>query len=206
MKAQIFDITGAKLSEAELPAFFDTEVDMKFLSTIVVAEANNARQSLAHTKTRSEIAGGGIKPWKQKGTGRARAGSIRSPLWRKGGVVFGPRSIRNYKTKTNKKAYRKAVAMAFAAHKDAVAVLQDTKIEPKTKVAFALSQKIAKDKKQLFITMGRAENLKKAVRNIPSLHTLPVSGLTLHDLLNADTLVIEQAALKPLEHMFKGTK
>jgi len=206
MKVTVFDIKGAKVSEMNLPAFFDLEVDAKFLSAVVVAEANNARETLAHTKIRSEIRGGGIKPWKQKGTGRARAGTIRSPLWRKGGVVFGPRKNRNYKTKTNKKALRRAVAMAFAAHKNAVAVLKDVAIEPKTKIASALTTKIAKGKKQLIVTKQSAENLKKAVRNLPSVHTLPVSGLTLHDILDAHTLVIEEAALAPLESLLKGVK
>ena len=116
MKVAVYNQEGKAVSTVELdPAVFGVKPNSAVLHQAVVAQQANARTALAHTKTRGEISGGGKKPWKQKGTGRARAGSIRSPIWRGGGIVFGPRKIRNFSKKLNRKVHRAAILMALSA-------------------------------------------------------------------------------------------
>src|SRR3989338_1772708 len=114
MKAQIYNQSGQVVSEQELDAkVFGVSADTAFLHFVVTAILSNRRRSTAHTKTRAEVRGGGKKPWKQKGTGRARHGSSRSPLWKGGGVTFGPRTERNYERKINAKVMKKAMRMSL---------------------------------------------------------------------------------------------
>ena len=111
----LYNSKGQQVGQVEIsPKVFEVPPVADVIHQVVVAELANARQAIAHTKTRGEVRGGGRKPWKQKGTGNARAGSIRSPLWRKGGVTFGPRSERNFSKKINRSMFRKAVAMVFS--------------------------------------------------------------------------------------------
>src|SRR5579872_5354897 len=115
MKIKIYNKNLEVAGEVELnPKIFDVKTNVGLVEEAVRIQRANARAATAHTKTRGEIRGGGKKPWKQKGTGRARAGSIRSPLWRHGGVTFGPRSNRNYELKMNKKQWRKALYMVLS--------------------------------------------------------------------------------------------
>lgn len=115
MQLAVYNIQGKKVSTLEASdAIFGVKVKPAVLHEAVVAQRANARVAIAHTKTRGEISGGGKKPWKQKGTGRARHGSIRSPIWRGGGITFGPRSNRNFSKKINSKVKRQAILMALS--------------------------------------------------------------------------------------------
>src|SRR3989339_449677 len=115
MNAKVYNIEGKNVGTVELPArLFGVEVKPEVVHQVVVGKQSNKRQVLAHTKTRADVSGGGKKPWKQKGTGRARHGSSRSPIWIGGGVTFGPRKDRNFGVKINKKMARKALAMALS--------------------------------------------------------------------------------------------
>ena len=114
-KVKVYNQEGKSTAEIELPAdIFEVALNEGLLHQVVVALEANSRQVLAHTKDRSEVRGGGRKPWKQKGTGRARHGSIRSPIWKGGGVTFGPQKIRNFTKKLNKQVKRKALAMTLS--------------------------------------------------------------------------------------------
>src|SRR3989339_1166329 len=115
MKVKVYNLEGKEVREEELEqSFFDIVVKPEVVQQAVEAQLANSRQVLAHTKGRGEVRGGGKKPWKQKGTGRARHGSIRSPLWKGGGVTFGPLKTRNFKQKINKKMKKKALLMMLA--------------------------------------------------------------------------------------------
>ena len=150
MFVKTYDQTGKEVGQTRLPLeIFGVKMNQDVVHRVVLAQRANQRQITAHTKDRSEVRGGGKKPWRQKGTGRARHGSIRSPLWRGGGVTFGPRKERNFKQKINKKMRRKALFMVLSAKaKDnLLVILSDLKLEkPKTKLmAEVLKQLPAKD-------------------------------------------------------------
>lgn len=202
MKIQSFTSEGVKAKEVELPKVFAVTPNQKFLSDMVVRFFANARVYTAHTKKRDERRGGGKKPWKQKGTGRARAGSSRSPIWRKGGIVFGPRSDRNYSMKVNKKEMKKAMAQAVAfkaSEKDGMVAMDAFKIEPKTKNLLSLIGKLKVNKKVLVVLPKSDENVKRAARNLQNVQYAVASGVSLLDLLDAGTVVVVGDTLKQLE-------
>ena len=161
MKTQIFDTKGKQVKEIELPTeVFEVNWNGDLVHQVVTSLMSTARPNVAHAKDRSEVAGGGRKPWRQKGTGRARHGSIRSPLWRGGGVTFGPRNDKNYDRKVNKRIKAKALAMILSKKmKDGEVLFVDSiKIdEPKTKQA-----------KEIMNSLGQIkdyENLAKRRKN-----------------------------------------
>jgi large subunit ribosomal protein L4 len=167
----------------------------------------NARQSNAHTKTRAEVRGGGRKPWRQKGTGRARAGSIRSPLWRKGGVVFGPRNERNYTINMNRKERRLALRTALQSRVDDLIVVQDFAADlaqPKTReVVQALSRwGVGNDQSALIIVAEKDENIYRAVRNIARVKLISATNLNVYDLLNVDWIVATAPALERIREVY----
>lgn len=202
MKTTFFDTTGKKTKEVELPkSLFGTEVNEKFLSSVVVRLQANAREPYAHTKIRSERAGGGIKPWKQKGTGRARAGSVRSPIWRKGGVTFGPRSNRNFDKKINVAEKRKARLMALslkANTKNGVLVIEDLKTEGKTKKLADLIKKLPAHKTVLLVVQPKDNETKRAAKNIPSVEVVTANTLPILSLLKQQTIVFTGDAYKAI--------
>jgi large subunit ribosomal protein L4 len=162
---------------------------------------------LAHTKNRGEVRGGGKKPWRQKGTGRARAGSIRSPLWRGGGIIFGPRNEKNYQQKINKKIRRQALLMTLsdkAAH-DKIFILEDLKIENKKTKEFA--QIIKKlpifNKKSLILYQPKEKFISRIAKNIANLKILSLENLNLMDVLNHEYFILTKETLKTLEAKFK---
>jgi large subunit ribosomal protein L4 len=150
---------------------------------------------LAHTKTKGEVSGGGKKPWRQKGTGRARAGSIRSPLWRGGGVIFGPRRDRNFKVKINKKTKRLAFLMALSekVKNKGLLLLENFNLEtPKTKLVSGLLKKLPiKSKRVLIVFPKRQEtkNMSLAARNITNVEQADLGSLNLLDLLKSGTIL-----------------
>lgn len=142
MNVKVYNVSGEAVGERELPAaVFGVAAVTGVLQQAVVAQQANSRRAIAHTKTRGEVRGGGRKPWRQKGTGRARHGSIRSPIWIGGGITFGPRSDRNFRLKINRQVRRQALRMALSAKAadDAVVLVQDVKpVGQKAKAAFQL--------------------------------------------------------------------
>src|SRR6476469_9773660 len=169
-------------------------------------QLNNARQGNACTKTRSEVRGGGRKPWRQKGTGRARAGSIRSPLWRGGGVIFGPKP-RDYETKMNRKERRLALRTAIQSRAEDIIVVEpfaDKLPQPKTK---ELVQAIARwgvepESKILLILNEREEMVYLSARNIANLKLISANNINVYDVLDADKIVTSASALATIQEVY----
>ncbi|HIK42358.1 50S ribosomal protein L4 [Thermoleptolyngbya sp. M55_K2018_002] len=172
----------------------------------LVRQLNNARQGTASTKTRSEVRGGGRKPWRQKGTGRARAGSIRSPLWRGGGVIFGPKP-RDYSVKMNRKERRLALRTALQSRAEDLIVVQDFANElprPKTKeLAQALTRwGVGENETTLLIVSERDEMVYLSARNISSIKLISAGNLNIFDLLAADKIVATASALEKVQEVY----
>ncbi len=197
-KLQVFDRTGKPAAEVELPDSVFAYPDKGHLVyEAVVNYRANQRQGTAATKTRRDVRGGGKKPWRQKGTGRARVGSIRSPLWRKGGTVFGPQP-RDYSYELPKKARRNALRSVLSRKlaDSLILVLSEIEIkEPKTKEAAALLKAFHLDS-VLFVDAPENRNLFLAVRNLPRAKAVDVRTLNVYDALNYKWLVFSQRALE----------
>ena len=195
-KVSVYNWEGKEVESVELlPEVFGVKAKIGLLHEVVRGMTANDRQVLVHTKTKGEVSGGGKKPWKQKGPGRARHGSIRSPIWRGGGVTFGPRKDRNFKVKINKKTKKLAFLMALSEKvKDgALLLLENFNLEtPKTKLVSSLLKKLpVKGKKVLLVFPKRqdVENMGLAARNIPNINQADLGSLNLMDLLKNDTIL-----------------
>lgn len=174
----------------------------------LVRQMNNARQGTVGTKTRSEVRGGGRKPWRQKGTGRARAGSTRSPLMPGGGIVFGPKP-RSYATKMNRKERQLALRTAFQGRVEDLIVVQDFMAElpaPKTKAVLDAFVRwgIASDAKVLIVTSEKNEVLYRSIRNVPTVKLISAHNLNVYDLLLADTVVATADAIAKIKEVYGG--
>ncbi len=173
----------------------------------LVRQINNGRQGNASSKTRAEVRGGGRKPWRQKGTGRARAGSIRSPLWRGGGVIFGPKP-RDYSTKMNRKERRLALRTAFQGCADSMVVVNDFASElaqPKTKEFIAALGRwdIDSESKILLVTVDKEnDTVNRSVRNIPNVKHITATTLNIYDILNAENLIVTASALEKIQEVY----
>ncbi|MGK7927683.1 MAG: 50S ribosomal protein L4 [Spirulina sp.] len=172
----------------------------------VVRQLANARQGTASTKTRAEVRGGGRKPWRQKGTGRARAGSIRSPLWRGGGVIFGPKP-RDYSQKMNRKERRLALRTAFVSRAEDLIVVEDFAEQisrPKTKELIAAFQRwgIEETDKVLLIVGEKNDNVYLSGRNVEKLRMILATNLNVYDLLNADKIVATSSAIAKIKEVY----
>lgn len=204
-KLDIIDRSGHKAAQVDLPESIFSQVgnDHLIYEAIVNYQANQ-RQGTAATKTRAFVRGGGRKPWRQKGTGRARAGSTRSPLWRKGGTVFGPQP-RDYSYELPKKAkrgaLRSALANKLAAQELVVASELEVK-EPKTKEAVALLKAFKLDS-ALLVDLHDNANLFLAVRNLPRVKAVDVSGLNIYDVLAHKSLVFSRRAFEAVLEKLK---
>ena len=204
----LYNANGESVGKIDLePTLFDVEVKPELVHEAVVAQTANTRDAISHTKDRSEVRGGGRKPWKQKGTGRARHGSRRSPIWTGGGVTFGPRSIRNFTKKMNKKARRKALAMVLT---DKVTSERLTAIDAltaengKTKaLATTLGKLPVAGKKTLIVLQPENKEVSRAANNIPRVETLPVNALNIVDLLRFEHVLVSKAALESLTEVYK---
>ncbi len=201
---------GKEVSELELnEAIFGLPWNDDLMHQAVRTYMANQRQVVASTKTRAEVSGGGRKPWRQKGTGRARHGSIRSPLWKGGGVTFGPTSERNFKLKINKKMARKAFLTALSAKvKDnEILVLHDLKLEtPKTKEMAKIMKNFPKVKKGLLVLDDRNENLERAARNLPNIQITNISNLNILDILKYQYLILTKSGIEYLEKKYVSIK
>lgn len=174
----------------------------------LVRQMANARQGTASTKTRAEVSGGGRKPWRQKGTGRARAGSNRSPLWRGGGVIFGPKP-RDYEKKMNKKERQLALRTALQSRTDDMVVVQDFADKlprPKTKelVKALTGWGIQPESKVLMILGERNETVYLSARNIGNLRLISASNLNVFDILAADQIVVTASAIEKIKEVYGG--
>jgi large subunit ribosomal protein L4 len=172
----------------------------------LIRQTNNARQGTACAKTRAEVRGGGRKPWKQKGTGRARAGSIRSPLWRGGGVIFGPKP-KDYNMKMNRKERRLALRTALMSRVEDIIVVADFATDvaqPKTKefVQAMTRWGVQADSKVLIIVSEVEDNTLLSVRNIAKVKMISASGLNVFDLLNADQIVATAEAIAKIQEVY----
>ncbi|MDH5298178.1 MAG: 50S ribosomal protein L4 [Desulfobulbaceae bacterium] len=199
--ATVYNIKKEKIGELELnDAVFGVEVNQHILHDVVRMQLANRRSGNACTKTRTEVSGSGTKPWKQKGTGRARSGSKRSPLWRGGGVVFGPKP-RDYSYKLPKKVRRLGLKMALTArfNEENLIVLDDFRMdEIKTKNFVNVMDTLNLDN-ALIVTAGDNENLVRSARNVVGYKVLPTSGLNVYDILNFKHLVLLQPSVVELE-------
>lgn len=199
----LLSTNGKKLGEITLnEKVFGVEPNLHVMHLALRRQLNNARQGSACTKTRSEVAGGGRKPWKQKGTGRARAGSIRSPLFAGGGVIFGPKP-RDYSFSIPQKARKLALRSALSAKSENLVIVKDFSeiTEPKTKLMVkALSSLKVEGKVLIIADTKAAENkyLELAARNIPSVRLILPTNLNVKDLLEADFVLITEAAVNEI--------
>ncbi|AFZ37578.1 LSU ribosomal protein L4P [Stanieria cyanosphaera PCC 7437] len=173
----------------------------------LVRQMNNARQGTASSKTRAEVRGGGRKPWRQKGTGRARAGSIRSPLWRGGGVIFGPKP-KDFSVKMNRKERRLALRTAFTSRAEDLIVVEnfaEQLARPKTKeVVTALARwGVEAEAKVLLIVTEIDENVYLSVRNLSNLKLLKATNLNIYDILEANKIVATTDALEQIQEVYR---
>jgi large subunit ribosomal protein L4 len=194
----VVDRAGAKVGTVALPdEWFATDVNIPAMHQVVTAQLAAARQGTHKTKTRAEVSGGGRKPWNQKGSGRARQGSIRSPQWVGGGVAHG-RTPKDWSVRVNKKLRKVALASALSdrAANTRVAVVRDLKFaEPKTRDAAALLGALAQTGRVLIVLGDLDQATMKSFRNITGVHTLVVDQLNTHDVLVSDYVVFDEAAL-----------
>lgn len=199
----LLDIKGSQIGEMNLDdKVFGVEPNINIMHLALKRQLNNARQGSANTKTRSEVSGGGRKPWKQKGTGRARAGSLRSPLFAGGGVSFGPKP-RSYEINLPAKARKLALKSALSAKLDAFVVVKDFSelTEAKTKAMAKILSDVKAEGKILIIADTKADenkNLTLAARNIASVKLLLPSNLNVKDLVEADSIVITEKAVNEI--------
>ena len=204
-KFDVLDMHGKKVSTIELSdAVFGMTPNEKVMHAAVVNFLANQRQGTQSTKTRSEVSGGGKKPWRQKGTGRARQGSIRSPQWTHGGIALGPKP-RDYSYRLNKKVKRLAIVSALSAKAQAGEMVVIDKIEAaeyKTKTVAAMLKAVDAAKKALIVTPAVDEKLVKSAANLAGVSTTVVGQINTYAVLNGGKLVISADAAKKLEEVF----
>jgi len=207
MKAKIYNQEGSEIGEEKLdPKIFGLEVNEGLVHQVVVAQMANKRQVLAHAKDRSEVKGGGRKPWRQKGTGRARHGSIRSPLWIGGGVTFGPTKERNFSKKINKKMKTKALFMCLSdrAVNNNIIILNKLELsEIKTKKLKNILDKLSLGKKILIILENKDDKIIKSASNLPNCKTLRADSLNILDILSNESLLVTKKGLEIITKTYK---
>ena len=205
MKFDVLDMNGKKVSEVELSdAVFGITPNEKAVHAAVVNFLANQRQGTQSTKTRSEVSGGGRKPWRQKGTGRARQGSTRSPQWTHGGVALGPKP-RDYSYRLNKKVKRLAVLSALSSKAQSGDMIVLDKIEAteyKTKTIANMLKAVGVTKKALIVTPAVDAKLVKSAANIPGVKTTTADCVNTYEVLNGGKFVISVDAAKKLEEVF----
>ena len=203
-KATVVNMTGAKVGEVELSdAIFGIEPNQSVVHAVVKNHLANCRQGTQSALTRAEVSGGGIKPWRQKGTGRARQGSTRAPQWTHGGIVFAPKP-RSYRYVLNKKVRRlalKSVLSAKAAEGNVIVVDGLNLDEIKTKTMKAFLDAVGAGK-SVVVTPEVNENVVLSARNIPGVVTTTAKVLSVYDIVNAKQFIVDKAALAVIEEVF----
>ena len=209
-KARVFSAEGKETGERDLPEqLFDGTVHETAMYQVVKAYLANQRQATAATKTRAFVSGGNKKPWRQKGTGRARQGSIRSPQWRGGGNVFGPRANRNFHEAVPKQLKRLARRSAYnvRAQDDRVIIVDALNISaPKTKDIVSLLETTGAEGNTLILTNGHNENVWKSTRNLQDVVVRPFGEESTYNVLWADTVIIEAPALDRMNEESEKTE
>lgn len=204
-KAIVYDMSGKQVGELELnDAVFGIKPHEAAMHEVVKNHLANRRQGTQHTLTRSEVAGGGRKPWRQKGTGRARQGSTRSPQWTHGGVALGPKP-RTYRYSVNKKIRRLAMLSALSAKAAAgeIKIIENLNLEEiKTKAFIEFLKNIEVTGKTLVVTPEPRVNVYKSARNIPGVKTTVSHVLSVYDILNAGNFIIDREAIKKIEEVY----
>lgn len=202
MQVPVYNVQGEQVSETELrDDIFGVAVNESLMHQALVRQLANARLGTHKTKTRSEVQGGGRKPWRQKGTGRARQGSIRSPHWRGGGTVFGP-TPRSYRQKMPRKMRRQALRSALTVKaSDAQVMVLDAldMSEPKTREVLGILENLGVDSSALILLPQRDEVILRSVRNLPKVRTLVAQYLNVRDLLKYDYILMPLASLEVIE-------
>ena len=205
MMIEVFDKKGSKVSQMDLNNdLYGGEVKEHLFYEVVKMQLANRRAGTASTKTKGEVSGGGIKPWKQKGTGRARSGSNRSPVWRHGGTVFGPHP-RDYSYSVPRKVMKEALknAVAYKIKEGKLKVYDALELDaPKSKLALEVLRN-SKLSNALIVIDGDNRNMELAVRNLKDFKLINVRGINVYDILNYDTLAITKSALEKVEAMIQ---
>ena len=209
-KVSVLSQTGASVGEIELnDAIFGIEPNEAVLFDAVIAQRASLRQGNHKVKNRSEVAGGGRKPWRQKGTGRARQGSIRSPQWRGGGIVFGP-TPRDYNFKLNKKVKQLArkSALSQKAIDNAIVVVEDFNFEAPSTKAFVnvLNNLKVSEKKQLFVLPSSNKAVYLSARNLKGTQMAIASDINTYGIMNAEVLVVTESSLEVINNTLNKTK
>lgn len=205
----VYNLEAAEISKVPLKKeVFGVQPNPKVVHQYVVAYLANQRQGTHSTLTRATMSGGGKKPWRQKGTGRARAGTNTSPLWVGGGRAFGPHPVRDYTIHLPKKIRHQALKSAFSdkASENRIKIIDEIKLDqPKTKTLAACFQKLGvKGQKILFLFEGKDQNLIKSIRNIPRVNYQKASLVNAYKVLNADVIIMTKRAHKTVEEVFAG--
>ena len=205
MKLKTYNQSGKATEEMEvLDKVFAVAPNNDLIHQAYEAISSSQRQNLAHTKTRGDRAGSGIKPWRQKGTGRARFGSIRNPIWRGGGIVFGPRGNENYTKKISKTSKRVALRQALTVKADRVLVKEITTTGKTAEVAKFLADN--KLNRRILIVAEKTPELIRATNNISEVLLVSPMYLNVFDILNADHIVIAPKAVETIENWLGGEK
>ncbi|QFT87190.1 50S ribosomal protein L4 [Bacillus sp. THAF10] len=203
-KVALYNQTGANVGEVELAdAVFGIEPNNSVLFDAILMQRASLRQGTSKVKGRSEVAGGGRKPWRQKGTGRARQGSIRSPQWRGGGIVFGP-TPRSYSYKLPKKVRRLAIKSALSSKvlENELLVLEGLAFDaPKTKEMTSVLKGLEINRKALIVTADVEENVALSARNIPGVTVVTANGVSVLDVVNHDKVIFTKDAVQKLEEV-----
>lgn len=204
-KVALYNAEGEQTGSIQLnDEIFGAEINEALLHQVVVNQLANMRQGTQSTKTRGEVRGGGIKPWRQKGTGRARQGSIRAPQWIKGGIALGPKP-RTYKFRLPKKMRRIAMrsALSSKAQDNNIIVLEGLNFdEIKTKKMVELLSKMEIETKALIVLQDKNEQIQKSARNIPGIKTTLVNTLNVYDILKHDKFIITKDAVAKVEEVY----
>jgi large subunit ribosomal protein L4 len=199
--ADVFDIEKKKVAQVDLnDAVFGAEVNEAIVYDVIKMQLASRRAGTASTKTRSDVRGGGKKPWRQKGTGRARAGTTRSPIWRGGGIVFGPHP-RDYSYSVPKKVRKKAIicALSMKLKQNKMVILRDFPMEKISTGIFKSVVDLFGLKKALFVLDNNNEVLQKSSRNIKNVKMIRSEGINVYDILNHEHLILLEPAVKKIE-------
>jgi large subunit ribosomal protein L4 len=210
LKVEVKKLNGEKAEDLNLNKdVFGVEIKEELVHQVYVAQASNRRQNLAHTKTRGERIGSGKKPWKQKGTGRARVGTASNPIWRKGGVAFGPRNERNFKKKINKKVNQSAIKMVLSGklQDKELIVLENSKFEnKKTKLVQEFLNKMKIEGTVLWAFDREELENQVASRNLEKVNNIFVDQINVYDMLNTKYLIVTKQGIKNLEEKYSNIK
>lgn len=205
-KVALYNLSGEQVGDVDLKEdIFGVEVNVDAMHRVVKMLLANRRQGTQSALTRAEVRGGGRKPWRQKGTGRARHGSTRSPIWTHGGVTFAPKP-RSYRYSVPKKVKRLAMKSALTTKviEDDIIVLDELDFQaPKTKQVVEMLANLGVDSKAMIVLSEKNENVIKSARNIPNLKTSLVNTLNVYDILNYDKFIITKAALEKVEEVYR---